>query len=229
MKMTASNCRNLALAFVLLFLAACGQQKEQNSTETTLVDSTQMAAGKPQNCTYGYDSSEITVSWTAYKFTEKMGVNGKFRSVKVNTSSAAAESISSLLRNLTFEIPIEGVDTNDPERDKKIKTYFFGTLKETEVLRGSFTKVEGNEESGTATILLKMNNLEKEIPLAYQVNAENVLRFTGDMDVNLWEGMAAINALNEVCKDLHTGKDGVSKLWSEVSLNISAKLVKNCE
>ncbi|WP_051203200.1 YceI family protein [Hugenholtzia roseola] len=229
MKAIILNYRNLTLLAVLLFLAACGQKKDQANGENTLSDSTQIVTETPQNCTYSYDSSEVTISWTAYKFTEKTGVNGKFRSVKVNTSNGAAQNVTDLLNNLTFEIPIEGVDTNDPERDKKIKTYFFGTLKETEVLRGSFTKVEGNDQSGTATILLKMNNLEKEVPLSYEVNAENVLRFTGDIDVNLWEGMAAINALNEVCKDLHTGKDGISKLWSEVSLNISAKLMKNCE
>ncbi|MFT5582308.1 MAG: hypothetical protein ACI9G9_001573 [Psychromonas sp.] len=36
-------------------------------------------------------------------------------------------------------------------------------------------------------------------------------------------------ALNTICKDLHTGDDGVSKLWSEVDLNFSTVLQTDCK
>ena len=35
-------------------------------------------------------------------------------------------------------------------------------------------------------------------------------------------------ALYEVCDELHTGADGVSKLWSEVAISAEVPLKKTC-
>ena len=42
------------------------------------------------------------------------------------------------------------------------------------------------------------------------------------MDVNNWNAGKALASLNEVCKLLHTGADGISKTWSEVTLDITS-------
>jgi hypothetical protein len=42
------------------------------------------------------------------------------------------------------------------------------------------------------------------------------------MNVNDWNASAALASLNKVCLDLHRGADGVSKTWSEVTLDITS-------
>jgi hypothetical protein len=43
------------------------------------------------------------------------------------------------------------------------------------------------------------------------------------MDVSNWNALEALASLNKVCEALHTGSDGVSKTWSEVTLNITSE------
>jgi polyisoprenoid-binding protein YceI len=218
----------LVALFVGLLLTACSQTKTTETTSAETQTDEQTSEQTAQNCRYSYNEADLSVFWTAYKFTEKTGVNGKFKTATV-IGDNEQESVVALLTGLTFEIPIESLDTNDPERDKKIRNHFFGTLTETTALRGTFRGAEGDNNSGKATIILNMNNMDKEFSLNYTIDEENNLRLKGDIDVSLWEAVPAINALNEVCKDLHTGADGVSKLWSEVSLSISVPIIKKCE
>ncbi len=42
------------------------------------------------------------------------------------------------------------------------------------------------------------------------------------MNVNNWDAKNALTSLNNECKDLHKGTDGVSKTWEEVAINISS-------
>jgi hypothetical protein len=53
--------------------------------------------------------------------------------------------------------------------------------------------------------------------------------FESSIDVSSWNALGGIDALNEVCEDLHKGDDGVSKLWSEVSLKLSTTLNNDCD
>jgi hypothetical protein len=43
------------------------------------------------------------------------------------------------------------------------------------------------------------------------------------MDITNWNPLDALASLNKVCEILHTGRDGVSKTWSDVALNIPPK------
>ncbi len=46
------------------------------------------------------------------------------------------------------------------------------------------------------------------------------------LDVLLWNGEEALKTLNKECYELHTGTDGISKLWPDVDvvLKIPVKL-----
>ena len=44
------------------------------------------------------------------------------------------------------------------------------------------------------------------------------------MDLDNWQAQLAIEALNIVCKDLHSGDDGISKTWSEVKIEVATYL-----
>ena len=41
------------------------------------------------------------------------------------------------------------------------------------------------------------------------------------MNLDDWSAQKAVASINLACKELHKGKDGVSKTWSEVGIDIS--------
>jgi len=64
-----------------------------------------------------------------------------------------------------------------------------------------------------------MNNITQELPFTYTI-AGNIFTMKTVMDINKWNGQAAIVSLNVACKDLHKGADGVSKTWNEVAIEV---------
>jgi len=42
------------------------------------------------------------------------------------------------------------------------------------------------------------------------------------MNLDTWNGQTAVASLNEACKDLHKGADGVSKTWNEVAIEVTS-------
>ena len=47
------------------------------------------------------------------------------------------------------------------------------------------------------------------------------------MNLENWDGLAAVASINKACEALHTGADGVSKTWSEVAVHADVLLNKN--
>ncbi|MBQ19732.1 MAG: YceI family protein [Vicingaceae bacterium] len=201
-----------------LFLISCGDNnKDKNNT----IDSSEPI------CFYEYTkTSSATVSWTAFKTTEKVGVGGTFNQVMVKGGEKSTK-ITDVLSGINFTIMTESTFTKDESRDKKIIESFFGAMDATDLIIGQVKSAKGNNENGTCTFYLTLNNIEKEVILDYTVN-DNKVSLTGEIDLINWNGDNAIASLNKVCEDLHKGEDGVSKLWSVVQLNIEASLDKNC-
>ncbi|WP_020528063.1 YceI family protein [Flexithrix dorotheae] len=206
----------------ILFLISCDKKASDNEGG----DESQSETTSPVSCTYSYLKDSTTVEWTAFKLTEKVGVGGKFDEFKV-LSAKESGSPKELLNGLEFSIETGSVNTENPIRDQKIVESFFGTLTNTGMITGKVAALEGDDNSGKATVNLTLNEIEKVVELAYAVKGEQVY-LEGEINVGDWDGMAAIDALNKVCLAGHTGTDGVSKLWPDVELNISSKLVKNC-
>ena len=46
------------------------------------------------------------------------------------------------------------------------------------------------------------------------------------MDLENWNALDAVASINKACEILHTGKDGVSKTWSEVAVKAEVLLDK---
>jgi hypothetical protein len=46
------------------------------------------------------------------------------------------------------------------------------------------------------------------------------------MNLENWDALAAVS-INKACEALHTGKDGISKTWSEVAVHADVLLNKN--
>src|SRR5690606_18071394 len=108
---------------------------------------------KELTCSWSYSNEATTVNWTAYKFTEKAGVKGAFDSIRIQANSGSAD-LKSLLSEASFEIPVSSVNTANPDRDQKIRKFFFGNLKNSDLLKGKVTAVNGEGEEGDLEINL---------------------------------------------------------------------------
>jgi hypothetical protein len=47
-----------------------------------------------------------------------------------------------------------------------------------------------------------------------------------EMNLENWDALAAVASINKACEALHTGKDGISKTWSEVAVHADVLLNK---
>lgn len=197
----------LPVCISIALLASCGGQ------QTTPV---------AQDCSYSYSPDSTTVKWTAYKFTEKVGVSGVFDTIEV---TGAVEDTSSLavFANAAFNIPVSSVNSTVPDRDQKIREHFFGTMTETASLSG---KVSGID-SAQATVEITMNG--QTLPVTMSVsNKGNEVMLEGVIQLGDWSAQPSVDTLNKICHDLHIGADGISMLWPEVKLEIRTVLTEKC-
>jgi hypothetical protein len=179
-----------------------------------------------QNCKFEYDPSQTKLEWTAYKFTEKTGVKGTFDKITV-TGTTKSESIQSSMATAKFTISPNDINSSVPDRDSKIKEFFFELPKNQKPIVGTLSDIKGNS-NGTAFLILNLNGITKKIPLEYKIDGNTIVA-TGELDVvdfGLSKGLAK---LNEVCLELHKGADGKSKLWPNVSLKIESKFKSSCK
>ncbi|MBE7437062.1 MAG: YceI family protein [Spirochaetales bacterium] len=182
--------------------------------------------GPAAECTYEYNPASTTVTWTAYKFTEKAGVSGSFDRISTE-GLKAARSPTAVFETLSFRVETGSVNTKNPDRDAKIHRSFFLKLKEGESLQGSVTQIQDKE----ARVNLRINGVEK--PALFKIQSQDGkdsvhVTFSSDLNLLDFGADSAITSLNTVCKELHTGSDGKSKLWPDVKIDIHTELKKKC-
>lgn len=151
------------------------------------------------------------VNWVGFKTTEKVAVAGSFKSIELKDTKTG-ETPEEVLEGAAFTIPVSSLFTNDDVRDSKLKTIFFGALKNTELLSGVL-----NFKEGKCYMTLTMNDVTKEIATEYTFE-NKLFTVTSTLNLNEFGGEKAIAAINEACFDLHKGKDGVSKTWELVDI-----------
>ncbi|TGK50530.1 YceI family protein [Leptospira kanakyensis] len=179
-----------------------------------------------ENCTYEYDPSQTSLEWTAFKFTEKTGVKGKFDSIKV-TGKQKDKSKFGAVKSIQFQIDSSTANSGVPDRDGKIKKFFFGSVKGNGKISGSFSDISTGE-TGTAKLNLRFGNAKTTAPVNF-VWKEDVLEVTGTVDVVALGLQSGLSKLNAECNDLHKGSDGVSKLWPNVDVKVVSTLKKVCK
>lgn len=165
---------------------------------------------------FSLKSAKNEISFVAYKTTEKVAVGGQFKKVDIHVGGEG-NSVKEAINNTEFSIPVSSLFTKDTSRDYKIKKFFFGIMNNTKLLSGKLMLTD--DVSGVAKIT--MNGKTKDVPFMYTIVGK-AFNMKATMDVNNWNASAALASLNKVCEDLHKGADGVSKTWSEVSLNITS-------
>lgn len=155
-----------------------------------------------------------TINFTAYKTTDKIGVKGQFKKVNV-LKNGKGNSIKEAINNTEFSIPVSSIFTKDESRDFKIKKFFFGAMDNTSLLSGKL--ILEDDSKGYAEI--KMNGETNKLAFNYTIT-DKKFELNGVLNLTDWKAENALNSLNEACKDLHKGADGVSKTWKEVAINI---------
>ncbi len=187
-------------------------QSRCETTETT-ADSVQF---------YEYQRAFTKLTWTAYKTTAKIGVNGSFDEFNVDPGVNYG-TVTALLDQLEFSIPVSTTNSENEERDGKIVASFFGSMMNTESIAGKFTSVAGNDTSGSIRIEISMNDIAYEVDGTYAADGNKVTINTS-LHLGDWKAEPSVDALNKVCDDLHKGEDGVSKLWPNVDIVIETSL-----
>jgi len=197
----------LGLVLLILSIVVSCNNSEKKKTET--LEKEQSA----QVYSYAIDTAGVSVLWTAYKFTDKLGVSGAFEDFKLFLVNNA-ESIETLLEKSEIVIYTESVNSNSEIRDPKLRASFFKVFN-TDTIRGVIT--ESNQ--GKGLLDLEMNN--SAIPLDYLYSFKtDTLFLSATVDLKKWNGQQAMQSLNKECYDLHKGPDGISKLWPEVDIQI---------
>ncbi|GAA4291801.1 YceI family protein [Aestuariibaculum suncheonense] len=194
-----------------LSIVSCKDNKKENTTEEHMeVTTAEKFVVKPE---------ATSVKWTAYKTTDKLPVGGEFTVLNFDEKTGA--SAEEALNNLRFSIPVSSLFTKDPSRDTKLKESFFGAMLDTELINGTIKVTNGNYMAS-----LTMNGVTKDLPLTVEITDARRVSMTGTMNLADWDALGALESLNKVCFDLHTGPDGVSKTWDEVAIEVSTFLRK---
>lgn len=207
----------LLSSFVLF---SCNEEKAQ-SKQTTTNETTN------KDCLYSVNPEEFKFEWTAFKTTAKVGVKGTFNEIDIINANTEGD-IAELLINTEFIIHLNSLNSGNEERDKKIIDLFFGNLKNAAEFKGKILEVNGTNEKGELVVLLTINELENAVKMIYKTN-DDMLKFAGNLDLSNWETENSFGALNAACKEYHTGEDGISKTWTEVYIEVSTILKKECK
>lgn len=176
----------------------------------------------PEICRFAVARKGHVLTWTAFKFTERLGVDGSFDTVMV-VPGKGGDAAWKAVDGVTFQIDTASVSSGNPDRDQKIREHFFGSLTQTASLTG---RLKANSP-GKATLTLTMNGATESVVVDVSA-ADGVVHLRGSLDVESWGGGPAIAALNRACDGVHKGEDGVSKLWSEVELAVAVSVEKTC-
>jgi polyisoprenoid-binding protein YceI len=200
-----------SLVLVLTLFGSCANDN-QSKTPNKLEKKSSESLAKT------FSKESTSVGFTAFKTTDKVGVNGKFEDFSVDYNKDF-KNADELLNSVKFEIPVSSLSTGNPGRDQLIKTFFFGVMTNTETIKGSFANAQNNQ----LDLTLNLNGVEYSQKANYQLKGDSIFVNT-NIEMANWNALPAVESLNEKCLNVHKGPDGVSKTWSDVDVNIVSVL-----
>ena len=205
--------------FFTLF-SACDNQSD-SKTNDAITDKS-----NGTECIYTVVNDSTSVTWTAFKTNDRIGVKGHFDDIKVWTPEKALSQKNALV-GTSFDIVTASVNSGNAERDPKLIKFFFSTLTDGHIIKGEIISADGNNLTGEGRVKLMFNGVTKKIGYTYQIDENKIYIKTG-INLDEWDGSAAVKSLNTECYDLHIGKDGESKLWPDIEIEVVALLKKEC-
>ncbi len=199
----------VSIFLVAFQFTACKKEVKKEEIKETPVVVKETAA-------FSLKEATNTVNFTAYKTTEKVPVKGTFKTVKI-TEGGEGESIKEAINGAQFKIPVGSIETKDDSRNAKIQQFFFSVMANSMTLTGKLNIA--TDSTGVAD--LTMNAVTQKLPFKYTIDGKT-FSMKAIMNIDEWNAQSAVASLNEACKELHKGADGVSKTWSEVALEVSS-------
>lgn len=175
-------------------------------------------------CEFSLSSNPAKVGWTAYKFTERAAVKGTFREVEVESQPGG--SMEQLLKSVKFTIDGKSIESGDPSRNANISSQFFGAMKNQGKITGKVVKVKKGAKP-EIQFELDHDGEKQIVALPYKTKG-NLIIASGPIDLLNMGLKGPFDSLHSACKELHRGKDGVTKTWSTVDLSIEAEFKKDC-
>lgn len=201
--------------FSILFLLVLSGCQYPNSKTTLNIKE------KDVGSSFFYDASSTKIMWTAYKFSEKVGVSGFLDSIVVENTILSRDPLS-VFENASFLIYANSVNSANEIRDKKIADSFFGKMINPLIISGKMKSINID----TSLLVLKMNGVEREVPVLLNSKGTNV-SLRGEININDWYASPALSSLNSVCELEHSGKNGSSVLWPNITILITTTLQKS--
>ncbi len=209
--------------FGLALLTACGGGGDKKAEDEAKKDGDKAEKA----CTYAYDHASTSVRFISFKHTSKTEVPGSMDSISVD-GAEKADSPQKLMEGLDFTIFTDGINTKDQKRDRKIREFFFGMMKDPKRLTGSIKSVDGDKQEGEGVFSLDINGMTGELPFQYTVGDKGKVELTAKIDWTDWDAQASVDSLQKACEAKHTGSDGKTKLWPTAELIIRSELKKDC-
>ncbi len=199
-----SIIKYIVLTFFFLLILSCNTSEKKKGSQ-------QQGKTDEKEQTYSIDTSGVSIKWTAYKFTDKLGVSGTFDRFYLNLKVRSG-GIEALLKGAEMVIHTNSVNSGDAIRDPKLRNSFFKIFN-TDEIKGELL----DAENGKGALELKMNDQVNATEYSYSLT-NDTLFINAHVDLTQWNGKAALDTLNNECYELHTGADGVSKLWPDVDV-----------
>lgn len=205
------------LPLLITLLIACNNEGNKEKKENKEAKAT---------CNWVFNPDSTTVSWTAFKTTDKVGVGGKFTKFMIE-GVESSEDLSATIANAKIIIDVSSTNTGNPDRDQKIINEFFKKMANTDVITANVTAIDKDNQS--ATLKIKMNDVEQEVSMDMSAGEDGTLILSGSITTDQFMADEALVSLNKACFDLHKGADGVSKTWPDVEIMVRAKFEKDCK
>ena len=142
-------------ALVLSMLSSC---TPKNNTETSEVVSQETEQ------VYLLKTDSVTLQWTAYKTTERIGVSGSFDSISIKSEKTTG-IFKELLTNTKIEISTASVNSNNEIRDPKIVAFFFGKFS----VPSEIQAIVDSANAEKAYITITMNGITKTVEADYTI------------------------------------------------------------
>jgi len=165
----------------------------------------------------------VEVSWTGYKTSKKVGVNGIFDKVTYAPVAPSGEDFRSILVGSSVVIDASSVNSKHEDRDSKLAKFFFGLMSDKNINAKILDikadkRVKNAPRTGTLSVEIEMNGVKKITTMTYSFS-DDIFEAKGSIDLLDFSASKALAGINEACFDLHEGKT-----WSDVGIGFKTKI-----
>ncbi len=176
----------------------------------TFVFSTACSSDNDESPKYQLKNATNSVAWTAYKTAEKVPVVGSFKTINI-VSNSEGNTIEEVIEGAEFSLPI--ADLLISGKEYNVINFFFGVMANPNTITGKIHLTD--DKSGF--IALTIGDVTEKLMFDYTIK-EQKLTLTATLYLDKWKVEKALESLNTVCKLVHSGSDGVAKVWNDVAI-----------